>query len=117
MGELTTIDKFYSSIDVLINSGLGPESFGMSVVEALASGVPVVASSIGGTAETVIDGYNGWLFNEFNISSYRNILLRVFNDRHRLKEFSNNATNSVEEFNLKNNIRKLVQIIKIENKS
>ena len=37
------------------------EGLGMSVLEAMASGVPVVSTETAGTKETVIDGVTGWL--------------------------------------------------------
>lgn len=39
---------------------LGPEPFGLTSIEALASGTPVIASAIGGVAETVRDGIDGF---------------------------------------------------------
>jgi glycosyltransferase involved in cell wall biosynthesis len=38
-----------------------PESFGRAAVEPQAMGRPVIASSHGGTVETVADGTSGWL--------------------------------------------------------
>ncbi len=39
---------------------LGPEPFGLTSIEALAHGLPVVASAIGGLSETVRDGIDGF---------------------------------------------------------
>lgn len=39
---------------------IGPEPFGLTSIEALASGTPVVVSAIGGLAETVRDGIDGF---------------------------------------------------------
>lgn len=49
---------FYHSIDILINPSLS-ESFGMTVVEAMACGKPVIVTEVGGMTETVLQGKNG----------------------------------------------------------
>lgn len=41
------------------------EDFGIMPVEAMATGTPVVANAVGGTAETVIDGVTGALVHEW----------------------------------------------------
>ena len=38
-----------------------PEGFGRVPVEAMAMGVPVIASNLGATQDTIIDGKTGWL--------------------------------------------------------
>jgi len=44
------------------------EDFGIMPVEAMATGTPVIASAIGGTAETVVDGVTGALVHEWTRS-------------------------------------------------
>lgn len=46
------------------------EAYGVSIIEAMASGLPVVAGKIGGVIETVIDGKTGFLFSPGNIEEH-----------------------------------------------
>ena len=52
---------WYRAADVFVHSNAGPEPFGMAVVEAMAAGLPVVVSALGGPAEIVTDGVDGIL--------------------------------------------------------
>lgn len=50
----------YSAADVCVVPSYY-ESFGLVAVEAMACGTPVVASRVGGLAETIVDGVTGYL--------------------------------------------------------
>ncbi len=52
------------------------EDFGIVVVEAMACGTPVIALNKGGTAETVIDGKTGILFNEQTVEDIKEAVKR-----------------------------------------
>ncbi len=47
------------------------EDFGIMPVEAMATGTPVIASSVGGSSETVLDGLTGVLLDAFEPSALR----------------------------------------------
>lgn len=64
------------------------EDFGITVVEALSCGTPVIAPGYGGTAETVIHKENGIHFNEQNEKS--------------LKEAINEFEKNIDTFNPQN---------------
>jgi glycosyltransferase involved in cell wall biosynthesis len=51
----------YAGIDLLIHSSTRPEPFGRVLIEAMAAGVPVIASAQGGPTEIVQDGVTGLL--------------------------------------------------------
>lgn len=55
-----------------------PEGFGRVPVEAMAMGVPVIASKLGGFIETVRDGTTGWLVKPNDPSELANAIAKVF---------------------------------------
>jgi len=57
--------KYYQNADILINPSL-TEAFGMSLVEAMASQVPIIATRIGGMTEIIEDARSGLLIESDN---------------------------------------------------
>ena len=61
---------FYCMADIFVNFTIHrDENFGLSQVEAMAAGTPVIASSWGGIKDTVIHGHTGFLVDTV-ISNY-----------------------------------------------
>ena len=54
------LPELYRSASVFLQTSY-EEGLGMSVLEAMASGLPVVSTETAGTKETVVDGVTGWL--------------------------------------------------------
>ena len=51
----------FAGFDIFVLPSILPEPFGLVVIEAMASGKPVVATAPGGPSETVVDGETGFL--------------------------------------------------------
>lgn len=56
------LPSLYSQMDLFIFPTLLQESLGLVGIEAMACGVPIIASKIGGITDYVQDGYNGYFF-------------------------------------------------------
>lgn len=56
------VQELYQGVDIAIVPSIWVEPFGITTLEAMASGVPVVGSKIGGIAETLVDGQTGLHF-------------------------------------------------------
>lgn len=61
VGYQSDIPRFMAALDVLAHASTQPEPFGRVLIEGMAAGLPVVATSAGGVPEIVIDGETGLL--------------------------------------------------------
>ena len=78
-GPRTDIDEVMAAIDILIFTPYYGEGFGMVLIEAMASGKPVVASNVYPTPEIVIDGKTGFLpFPEKPVLNMENVDINPF---------------------------------------
>ena len=70
--------EFYAVADIVVVPSQSFESFGLTIVEAMRFGIPVVATNIGGIPEVLMSGSGGFLSNldpaefAFNIASLLN---------------------------------------------
>lgn len=75
------LDRLYAGCRALLHPGV--EDFGMAMVEALAAGRPVVASSEGGARDIVRPGVDGVLFDSPTVQGVREALDRLAQGRGR----------------------------------
>ncbi|NNM86105.1 MAG: glycosyltransferase family 4 protein [Phycisphaerales bacterium] len=86
VGNVPDPERYYGAVDVAINARVDAEPFGLSVVEAMMMGKPVLVHALGGPAETVLDGVTGWHVPEPTVAALRLGFERVIEDRSRWAE-------------------------------
>ena len=69
----------YKVSDIIVSPSIEPEAFGRVAVEAQAMEKIIIASNIGGSNETVIDGKTGYLFESGNPKPLSEKILKVLN--------------------------------------
>ncbi len=80
-----------------ITAGSDQEGVPNSLLEAMATGLPVVATLHGGIPEAVIDGKNGLLVAERDIAAVAGAMLELANDPARRLELGRAGAQSVRE--------------------
>lgn len=87
----------YCSSDVVVVPSLCFEGFGMSCLEAMAAGKPVVASYFGGPNEIVINGQTGYLVNPYDIEKLTTKILNLLNNSVKARRFGENGYKRTKE--------------------
>ncbi len=72
--------NMYKNYDVFLFPSVWEEPLGMTIIEAMAKGVPVVASRVGGVPEIIDDGRNGLLVAPGDPEEIANAVKRLLDD-------------------------------------
>lgn len=88
---------FWSALDVAVVPSAGPEAFSRAVIEAMASGPPVVATHSGGPDEIIEHAETGLLVSMQDASALVRAVMQLLNDAELRGRISSNARCAVEE--------------------
>lgn len=84
LGNQEAIEELLPLADVFLLPS-HHESFGLAALEAMACGVPTIATSVGGTREVIEDGVNGFLRHPADVSGWAEATLAVLRDGARME--------------------------------
>jgi glycosyltransferase involved in cell wall biosynthesis len=96
-GHTPTMQGFYQEIDVFVNTSLH-EGIPMSILEAMAYGIPVIAPRIGGIPEIIEDGIDGFLIRPDNAELFAEKCLLLCQDTELRKKIGAAARQKISSF-------------------
>ncbi len=97
LGNRRDIPAILSKLDCLVMPSIAEEAFGRVIVEAQASGVPVVATKVGGVVEIIDDGQDGLLVYPKDSEGLAEAILKIIRDPALAVRLAENARKKVEE--------------------
>ncbi|KAK3312207.1 hypothetical protein B0H66DRAFT_608486 [Apodospora peruviana] len=91
-----SLAEAYSSADIFLHCSI-TETFGLVVLESMASGVPVVARDEGGPSDIVRNGKTGYLVPPDEVTAFADKVVILAEDTVLRKRFSEDARRQAEE--------------------
>ena len=91
LGKIDNVAPLLASADLFLLPSAN-ESFGLSALEALASGVPVVGTDVGGVPEVVRNGETGVLCQVGDVDGMARAALSILGDKDRWRSMSDLGT-------------------------
>jgi glycosyltransferase involved in cell wall biosynthesis len=109
IGQVEDVRPWYRSATLLLSPS-DIESFGRVLVEAMACGVPVIATRSGGVPEIVREGIDGILVTPGSANEVREAAQKLLRDESLRKNLSESGRKRAEEFSLETHVNQMVQV-------
>lgn len=113
-GIKNNVQQYLSASDIYIQPSRS-EGIGLAIMEACATGLPVIASRVGGIPEVAIEDKNALLFESENVNDLAEKISQLVEDselRLLLSTQSNNVYN--EYFSIQSNVAQLIEYYNLE---
>jgi glycosyltransferase involved in cell wall biosynthesis len=104
------MSEFWNSLSVAVVPSLY-EPFGLVALEAMACGVPVVATAVGGLKEIVHDGESGLLVPPGDAASLARALITLLTDEPLRRRLAKGARRRAEAFSIERRSGELLQLL------
>ena len=95
-GQRNDIDMYLKAFDVFVLNSR-TEGLSYAILEAMASGLPVVATDVGGNAQIIDHGKNGILYEQGNEISLTNALMGIIRDPDKISRMGEMARKKILE--------------------
>lgn len=99
LGHIPQAQKYLKAFDVFTLPST-KEGLPYTILEAMAAGIPIVASEIGGIPEMVQDGINGFLIRPRDAEALAEKILQILENSDLAQKFSQNSLERIKEFSL-----------------
>jgi glycosyltransferase involved in cell wall biosynthesis len=104
------LPELYNAADIFVLPSI-TEGHSVALLEAMAVGLPIVASGIGGNIETIEDGVNGFHFETGNTEKLAERLMMILTNRNLRRMMSENSSKIyLEKFSTNNQINSHLKV-------
>ena len=105
LGEVSNIPELLIESDVFVLSS-DYEGLPLTLLEAMAAGLPIVSTDVGGVSDIVKDNFNGLLVPPQNVEMLAKSMLRLTQDEKLRKFFALNSLKMIRQYDVSHFVEK-----------
>ena len=108
------VAPFYNRASLVLNLSnkkLSIETFGLTALEAMSAGLPVIVPTEGGIAEMVDDGINGYKIDVADLDCIGDAIKKLLTDKTKYIQMAEKALHCAKKFNADDMIERVEKIL------
>jgi glycosyltransferase involved in cell wall biosynthesis len=106
--EYSKIPAFYAAADFFVMSSV-TEVKPLALLEAMASGLPVVAVAASGSSDTVTSGHDG-ILTDLSLDNFTSACLKLIQDKEERLKMARNAQAASRKYSIEETSRRLAEV-------
>ena len=104
-GHRSDVPRVMAALDVVVHASSTPEPFGLTIIEGMAAGKPVVATAAGGILDIIKNGVNGILVPCKDSKAMATAILKILSDPDKAEKIGQAARcRVIEKFTVQHQV-------------
>lgn len=109
VGSIENVEEYLWQSDIYVHSAIS-EGFGLTLIEAMAAGLPVVCTDGKGNRDLIVEGENGFMVWERDPKLLVDKIEFLLKNKSEYQRISYNAQNFTQDFGIENYVQQLIQM-------
>ena len=109
VGNVDDVNIYLQKSSIYLHTSTS-ESFGLTTLEAMAAGLPVVTLDAGGNKDLIVEGKNGFLLKKEDIKTFTDKILEIHQNPDKHQQMSNFAKDFAKQYDIVEYVDKLTQL-------
>jgi len=111
IGIVEHVQDFFWFSDVYVHVARS-EALGLTLIEAMAAGLPVVTLDGGGNRDLIVQGENGYIIEKENPNLFVEKILYLWDNKVEYQRISNYAENFAKKYDIRDYVKSLIDVYK-----
>ncbi len=110
-GNVNNVEEYLAKSDIYLHTATY-EPLGLVLIEAMASGLPVITLDGKGNRDLIEEGKNGYMINSQNAEEFANKIIELWDNKATYWKMSNYAQEYAKRYDIKDYVDNLLELYK-----